>query len=478
MTAFLILLHVAAQIAVIIRALLRPHREPASRMAWVMVVLLAPVVGIVAYILFGEVDIGRRRTERIRAAIASLPALPDVERASAGNLQPQPSERYDHLWRVGRSISGFEPLGGNSGRLLADSNAAIDALVADIDDARDHVHVIFYIWLPDGNGCKVAAALARAAARGVTCRAMVDDLGSRRMVKSEHWQAMAVAGVKVARALPIGSVFAHPFKGRIDLRNHRKIAVIDNWITYCGSQNCADPEFRVKPRYAPWVDAVMRFEGPIARQNQLLFAGDWLGHVDDDLGAILDEPLEAPEPGFSAQVIGTGPTMRYSAMPEMFEALMYTARETMVITTPYFVPDESLLSALCGAARRGVETLLILPAKNDSWIVAAAARSYYSEMLDAGVRIFEFTGGLLHTKSITLDGAVTLIGSANIDRRSFQLNYENNVLLHDPALTAAMRARQQEYLDRSLPVTAAEVAAWSTRRRLLNNTIAMFGPVL
>jgi cardiolipin synthase len=325
---------------------------------------------------------------------------------------------------------------------------------------------------------KVTEALIRAAARGVVCRAMVDDLGSRAMVKSEHWQAMEAAGVRVARALPIGSMLSHPLKGRIDLRNHRKIAVIDNWITYCGSQNCADPEFRVKPKYAPWVDAMMRFEGPIARQNQLLFAGDWLGHVDDDLSDILAEPLQAPEPGFAAQVIGTGPTLRYSAMPEMFEALMYTAREELVITTPYFVPDESILSALCGAARRGVETTLILPARNDSWIVAAAARSYYAEMLDAGVRLFEFSGGLLHTKSITLDGEITLIGSANVDRRSFQLNYENNILLQDRDMTAAMRARQQDYLDRSQPVTAEEVAGWSMRRRLLNNTVAMFGPVL
>lgn len=478
MTTFLVLLHVAAQIAVIIRALLRPHREPASRMAWVMVVLLAPVVGIVAYILFGEIDIGRRRTERIRVAIASLPELPDVDRDDAGNLRPNLNDRFAHLWRVGRSISAFWPVGGNSGRLMADSNAAIDALVADIDDARDHVHMIFYIWLPDGNGRKVAAALMRAAARGVVCRAMVDDLGSRSMIKSEHWRAMSEAGVRVARALPIDTLLTHPFKGRIDLRNHRKIVVIDNWITYCGSQNCADPEFRVKPNYAPWVDAVMRFEGPVARQNQILFAGDWLGHVDDDLSDVLDEPLQAPEPGFTAQVIGTGPTMRYSAMPEMFEALMFTARDEMVITTPYFVPDEPLLSALCGAARRGVKTILILPERNDSWIVAATARSYYAEMLDAGVRIFEFTGGLLHTKSITLDGGITLIGSANIDRRSFQLNYENNILLHDPVLTAAMRARQQDYLDLSIPVTVADVAAWSTRRRLLNNTVAMFGPVL
>ncbi len=159
---------------------------------------------------------------------------------------------------------------------MQDSNATIDSMVADIDAAKDHVHLLFYIWLPDNNGRKVVEALKRAAARGVTCRAMADGLGSRTMIHSEHWQAMRKAGVHVAVALPIGNPLLRPLKGRIDLRNHRKIVVIDDRITYCGSQNCADPEFLVKAKYAPWVDAMMRFEGPIARQNQHLFVGDWM----------------------------------------------------------------------------------------------------------------------------------------------------------------------------------------------------------
>jgi cardiolipin synthase len=165
-------------------------------------------------------------------------------------------------------------------------------------------------------------------------------------------------------------------------------------------------------------------------------------------------------------------------MPEVFETLMYAARRELVITTPYYVPDEAIQAALCASARRGVDTTIIFPARNDSWIVAAASRSYYGDLLAAGVRIFEYQGGLLHTKSLTLDGAVTLIGSANMDRRSFELNYENNILFHDPALTADMRRRQDAYLARSRPVTAEMVAQWGIARRLWNNTIAMLGPVL
>ena len=255
--------------------------------------------------------------------------------------------------------------------------------------------------------------------------------------------------------------------------------VIDDRITYCGSQNCADPEFLVKAKYAPWVDAVMRFEGPIARQNQFLFATDWMTYVDEDLDELLRRPLSMPvSGGVPAQVIGTGPTVRYSAMPETFEALMFAARREIVISTPYYVPNESLQTALCTTAFRGVDTTIIFPARNDSWIVGAASRSYYADLLAAGVKIYEYVGGLLHTKSLTLDGEVTLIGSANMDRRSFDLNYENNILFYDVALTADVRQRQQEYIARSQPVTKEMVWAWSMSRRLWNNSVATVGPVL
>lgn len=473
-TALIVLIH----FTFIARAILRPHREPASRLAWAVVMLGLPVAGILAYLLLGETSIGRRRAARLRKVLARLPDVAETPGATASPLRPAIPDRYAPLFRVGQSVNGFEPVGGNRAGLMADSNAAVESMVADIDAARDHVHLTFYIWLPDNNGLKVVAALKRAAARKVTCRAMADGLGSRALIRSEHWRAMRDAGGHVATALPVANLLLRPHRGRLDLRNHRKILVIDNRVTYCGSQNCADPEFRIKAKYAPWVDAVMRFEGPIARQNQHLFLSDWMAQVNEDVSDLLRQPLPPGEPGLTAQVIGTGPTERNSAMPEVFATLMYAARRELVITTPYYVSNEAMQSALRASARRGVAVTIILPARNDSWIVAAASRSYYGELLAAGVRIFEYQGGLLHTKSLTLDGEVTLLGSANMDRRSFDLNYENNILLYDPAATAEVRFRQDEYLARSRPVTADEVARWSVARRLWNNTIAMLGPVL
>jgi cardiolipin synthase len=385
-------------LAFVARAILRPHREPASRVAWVVVMMVLPVVGIVAYILLGETNIGRRRVARMGDVLARLPDVAETPGAKAANLQPEIPDRYAPLFRVGHSVNGFEPVGGNRARLLPDSNATIDSLSTDIDAANEHVHLTFYIWLPDNNGLKVVEALKRAAARKVACRVMVDALGSRILVASEHWQALREAGVHVATALPIGNLVLRPLRGRIDLRNHRKIVVIDNSVTYCGSQNCADPEFRIKAKYAPWVDAMIRFVGPIARQNQHLFASDWMTQVNENLADILRQPLPPCEPGLTAQVIGTGPTVRYSAMPEVFETLMYAARRELVITTPYYVPDEAMQTALCASARRGVTTTIIFPARNDSWIVAAASRSYYGDLLAAGVRIFEYEGGFTRSR--------------------------------------------------------------------------------
>ncbi len=472
-----IAIHLSIEAVLVVRVMLRPHREPASRIAWVAVIAALPIFGMLVYLYFGETNIGRRRVARLRQVLDKMPAVASTTAGDSSALVADVPELYQHLFHVGRSISGFDAIGGNSGQLMADSNATIENMVADIDAASDHVHLMFYIWLPDNNGLKIAEALKRAAARGVTCRAMADGLGSRTLIGSEHWESMRAAGVRMAVALPMGSIL-RPLKGRIDLRNHRKIMVIDDRITYCGSQNCADPEFLVKAKFAPWVDAVIRFEGPIARQNQHLFASDWMTYAEEDLDPLLRREIPTAEPGLPAQVIGTGPTSRHSAMPEVFESLFYAARRELLITTPYYVPDESIQNAICGSAYRGVKTTIVFPARNDSWIVAAASRSYYQELLEAGVRIFEYQGGLLHTKSLTLDGDVTLIGSANMDRRSFDLNYENNILFYDPTLTASVYRRQQEYLAASVEVTLADVQAWSGPRRFWNNTLAVLGPVL
>jgi cardiolipin synthase len=466
-----------AQGFIIVRILLRPNRQPASRIAWIAVVTAVPVFGIFGYLLLGETNIGRRNFKAMHDAVTKLPRSLVSDEDTALEITAVVPAKHEHLFKVGHSISHFRPLPGNLAELMADSNATIARMVADIDAATQQVNLLFYIWLPDNSGHMIANALKRASARGVICRAMVDGLGSRSLMKSSLWSEMREAGVNTAVALPLGNPLLRPLRGRIDLRNHRKILVIDGAITYCGSQNCADPEFLVKARFAPWVDSVLRLQGPIAHQNELLFATDWMTYT----GELIDLPdATAGVAGATvvAQVVASGPTLRHSAMAEMFESLIFSAREELVISTPYYVPNESMQDALCAAAYRGVRTVLILPAKNDSREVAAASRSYYFGLLEAGVEIHEYVGGLLHSKTLTLDGEITLIGSANLDRRSFDLNFENNMLLYNEAVTRSLRERQQLYLDSSKPVSIEKVSRWPLRKRLWTNAIAMLGPVL
>ncbi|MBS0431276.1 MAG: cardiolipin synthase [Proteobacteria bacterium] len=471
---------------VVARAITRPNRTPASRVAWVAMIMFLPLLGIVAYLLLGETSIGHDRVRKSREA-ESHTLLPDDAAFAPAPLEPHVAALFD----LGRSINGFAAVAGNRIELLGDPDAPPDApkrdsdlaiarLVADIEQAREHVHVSFYIWLDDRNGGEVADAIAAAAKRGVHCRIMVDALGSRAFIHSPRWRQLHDAGARMLAMLDDVPRLGHLAIGRVDLRNHRKIVVIDNRIAYCGSQNCADPEFRVKPKFAPWVDVLLRCEGPVVRQQQHLFLTTWIAETGEALESL---PVAAPAPkrfeaDAVAQVFGTGPTTRDNAMSDMFVACMYAARRELLITTPYFVPDEAILRALCAAPRRGVQTTIVFPARNDSWLVGHACRSTYHDLLECGAAVHEYPLGLLHTKSMTIDGELALIGSANMDRRSLELNYENNLLIADRAAVATIRQRQQAYLSVSHPVAIDAVRAWPLRKRLVQNAIGMMSPLL
>lgn len=423
---------IALELAVLARALLRPHREPAARLAWVILIIVAPIAGAIVYLLLGEVRLGRRRVGR--EVDARLPR-PPVDEESARQLRCSP-----HLapFALAQSINGLGATGGNSASIAADGNEAIDLMVADIDSAASTVHLTTYIWLADSNGLKIKDALIRAARRGVAVRALVDAVGSRSFIASPHWRQLSSAGAAMRVALPIGNLVQAMIRGRLDLRNHRKSVIVDGRTGWCGSQNLADPEFRVKPRFAPWVDIMTRWEGPVVRHWQFLFASDWMAEGGDDISDCIADPSGAPPPPgrIIAQAIGTGPTLPYDAMPSCFAEFIHSAREELVVTSPYFVPDEQLLYAFLSAARRKVRTILVVPKRNDSRFVAAASRGYYRDLVDAGVDIFEFRPGLLHAKTMVVDRSVGLIGSANLDRRSFELNFESNILFADADFAA------------------------------------------
>jgi cardiolipin synthase A/B len=465
---------VAAEIATLMRAALRPHRQPASRLAWIIVILVVPIVGMVGYLLLGEARLSPERRALGRKIEAELPR-PSGDEAASRVLRACP---HDPPFALARTVNRLDPTSANKATLAHDSNDAIDLMVRDIDSAERGAHACFYIWLADNNGLKIKEAFIRAARRGVAVRVLADALGSRRLINSSHWKDMLDSGCEMRVALPVGNPLWTLIRGRVDLRNHRKLMVVDNRIAWCGSQNAADPEFRIKPRYAPWVDIMTRWEGPTARQCQYLFVSDWMGEGGDDLSQLLKEP-PSPEAGSTvAQVLGTGPTLSFDAMPACFSELIHSAREELFVTTPYFVPDEQLLFALTSAARRGVRTVMVFPKRNDSWIVAGISRSYYHDLISAGVEIYEFRPGLLHAKTMMVDGTAGLIGSANLDRRSFELNFENNILFVDREFGATIRARQDEYIAQSDRVTQAEVDQYGIAKRLWQNLLDTLSPII
>lgn len=223
---------------------------------------------------------------------------------------------------------------------------------------------------------------------------------------------------------------------------------------------------------------MLRVEGPVVAQNQMLFASDWLmENPDTPIDSFYYETTPQPN-GFAAQVFSDGPTQQRGTTPQFLGALISQAQRTLIVSTPYFVPDYSLVSILCATAYRGVEVTMIFPKNNDSLVVAATSRSYYWQLLEAGVRIYEYKLGLLHAKTLTVDGEISLIGSTNLDLRSFDLNYENNVIMSDTALTADIMARQYQYIADSVEVKREQVEKWPLPYRIWNNIVATMGPIL
>lgn len=485
-----------------LRILLRDDLRPDVRMGWLTVIVLLPYVSCVLYFLFGEVALGRLLWAHQRKRLN----VRDYLRTRGNGNSTEASSQSDELLRQVRhciappwqnafsyaaSINGFAPITGHHAQLMDDGAAARVQMLQDMHAAQREIHVLYYIWLTDDTGTAVAHALIAAAQRGVTCRAMVDGLGSRALITSPLWHSMAAAGVQLGVSLPIHQPLKVLLTSRIDLRNHRKITLIDGHTTYCGSQNCADEAFLPKARYAPWVDIMLSIQGPLVRQLQWVFASDWAqsggapftpdaGHTPPFCSACTTPTklASAPSHGFAALAIAEGPTEHTRSTPQLVSTLLASAQHEVVISTPYFVPDATVLEALCAAAWRGVQVTLIVPARNDSWIVGAASRSGYRCLLAAGLQIWEFQPGLLHAKTLCVDGEVSLIGSTNLDLRSFDLNFESNVLLQDRALTATIRARQNQYIAQSRAIEMAQVNTWPWHQRIWHNLMAMLSPLL
>ncbi|MDX2118342.1 MAG: cardiolipin synthase [Planctomycetota bacterium] len=449
--------------------------------AWIMALLLLPVVGSLLYLIAGERKLGSRRLRRYNQLTGHV-----VQPAIAAWLQrDQDWSSFNHPWspiaRYGTGVCGLPPLRGNRWSVLDDSRAFLASIITDIEQAKEHVHLLTYIYDPVRQGVELGEAMCRAAKRGVACRVLVDGVGSRKFLRSDLCTRMRAAGVQVVEALPV-NLFRLALQ-RVDLRNHRKVVVIDGRIGYVGSQNITDDLYNkgVLKRFKRWKDASARVEGPIAQALQVVFLRDWQLDAPETIASIdafLPDLGTPDDEGAAMQVLPSGPGDTPRAIHQAMLMCAFSAREELILTTPYFVPDEPMLEALVAAATRGVAVTLVVPERSDAPVVCAAGRSHYPELLDAGVQIRLYRGGTLHSKTLTVDRRLAMIGSANLDQRSFWLNFEVTLLGYNAAFCEEVRRVQQKYI---ADARALESNWWSRRppiARAGDNLARLLSPLL
>ncbi len=429
------------------------HRPAAAARTWLLLIFLLPWPGLLIYALFGRIRVPKARIEQQMLASQRI-VQEQVQQKAHLVCAPELPSYLAHIPGLAARLGDFGAFAGNAVELLPDYAGSIARLVADIDAATDHVHLQTYIFAPDATGELISSALTRAARRGVQCRVMADAVGSRAGL--HRWGAeLRCDGVEVIAMLRVG-FFRHN-AARFDLRNHRKLAVIDGRIGYAGSQNISNPTFVTGH---PNEELVARVTGPVVAQIQAVLLADRF----IETGATFDfAPLfpELPATGVSAaQLLPSGPGYQRENAEELFIALLYAARRRVVITTPYFVPDEPFLSALRSAARRGVEVRLIVSLHANQPFTQLAQRSYYDDLLTAGVHVHLYRPRFLHAKHLTVDDSIALLGSSNIDIRSFALNAEVSFIVYDPAVVVQLRAVQERYL---AECDRLDLATWRQR---------------
>lgn len=428
-------------------------RSPAATRTWLLLIFLLPWPGLIVYAVFGRIRVPQvRRDKQARASVVirQREATLLTHRTALGTV-PAP---FASASRLAFETGDFEPLAGNSVELLDDYAGSIARLIADIDGATHHAHLLFYIFANDATGRSVADALSRAALRGVTCRLLIDAVGGESGL-THLAPRLRADGVEVHAMLPVG--FFRRSAGRFDLRNHRKIASIDGTAGYTGSQNISDSGF--VPGY-PNEELMARITGPVVAQLDAVFRTDWFLETDQRL-----EPLQfaadvAGRGGCVAQVLPSGPGYPSENIRDLFIALLYAAREKVVITTPYFIPDEPFLQALRAAATRGIAVHLVLSEHANQPLSQFAQRAYYDDLLAAGVSIHLYQPHFLHAKHMSVDDEVSVLGTTNIDIRSFALNAEVNLLVFDREVNAALARVQARYFASSNLLTADE---WNRR---------------
>ena len=449
------------------------RRTPDAAKGWLLLIMFEPVIGLAFYLVFGRRRMPAWRLERAAEFRELARPVRDYLLSHPDAFHPAQDPSIAPGIRLAEKLGDMPILGGNHVDVLSDYNEILDRLIADIEAARSHVHLLFYIIADDAVAGRVVAALERAATRGVVCRVLADALGSRGVRFEAMLPRLRAAGIEAFETMRIA--FFRQRGARMDLRNHRKIAVVDARIGYTGSLNLVDPNFKPGLTYE---ELMVRVTGPVVLELQAVFAKDWYLET----GKAIESGNPFPDPQVTgsvpAQVLPSSPLFERPNNQRLIVALVNAARERAVITTPYFIPDEALLQALTTAVMRGVDVRLVVPAQDDQVLVSNAQKSYYAELLGGGVRICRYGKRFLHAKHASIDSDIAWIGSSNMDIRSFALNSEVVLLAYDRGVCAKLREVQERYFSDGEWLDADLWEAQPLYRQVGWNLARMFNSVL
>nr|WP_201468784.1 cardiolipin synthase [Microbacterium hydrocarbonoxydans] len=465
---FILLLDLAIRITAII--VIPRNRRPTAAMAWLLAVFFIPFVGVFLFLLIGNPRLPRarrRKQDQINEYIAET-----SEHLHFGTLRPDAPSWFPPLVEMNHRLGALPISGDNGAHLIAGYQDSLDAMAEEIRKAEDYVHVEFYILQSDVSTDNFFRAMEEVAARGVHVRVLLDHWANR-------WKPRYRATIRRLNAMGANwhlMLPVQPLKGRMqrpDLRNHRKLLVVDGKVAFLGSQNVTDSTYNLPKnikRGLHWVDLMVRIDGPVVLSVNAIFLSDWYSETDEVLQEIDISHAETGSGDLDCQVVPSGPGFEVENNLRLFLGLLYAAKERIMIVSPYFVPDEALLLAVTAAVDRGVEVELFVSEEGDQAMVYHAQRSYYEVLLKAGVRIWMYRKPyILHTKSLTIDDQVAVIGSSNMDMRSFGLNLEVSMLVRGEEFVAEMREVEDRYRSLSRELTLEEWKQQPLRSTVLDN---------
>lgn len=466
--AFLVVLDIIIRVTAII--VIPRNRRPTAAMAWLLAVFFIPFVGVFLFLVIGNPRLPRarrRKQDQINEYIAET-----SEHLHFGTLRPNAPAWFGPIVQMNQKLGALPLSGDNGAHLISDYQESLDEMAQAIRTAQEYVHVEFYILQSDTSTDNFFRALEEVCARGVEVRVLLDHWANRG--KPRYKQTIArlnAMGADWHLMLPV-----QPLKGKMqrpDLRNHRKLLVVDGNIAFLGSQNITDSTYNLPKnikRGLHWVDLMVRLDGPVVLSVNAIFVADWYSETDTVLEGIDIAHANIGSGDLDCQVVPSGPGFEVENNLRLFLSLLYAAKKKIMIVSPYFVPDEALLLAVTAAVDRGVHVELFVSEEGDQAMVYHAQRSYYEVLLKAGVRIWMYRKPyILHTKTLTIDDEVAVIGSSNMDMRSFGLNLEVSMLVRGEEFVAEMREVEDKYHSLSRELTLEEWMQQPLRSTVLDN---------